>query len=70
MKTNLGNCDRKIRIVIGAAILVWGFMASSWYGAIGLIPLATGIIGWCPAYCPLGLSTKGSCCSSGTCSKE
>ena len=63
MKSNVGGMDRVLRIVAGLAILGWGVMSGNWLGAIGLVPLATGVLGWCPAYCPLKLSTAGSCCS-------
>ena len=71
MKKNVGACDRKLRIVAGLAIVAWGVATQNWLGALGLIPLATGILQWCPAYCPLGISTngQGSCCS-GSCSTE
>lgn len=57
MKRNVGNVDRVIRIVIGLAILLAGFYFGSWWGAVGLVPLLTAAIGWCPLYLPLGLST-------------
>lgn len=57
MKRNVGNIDRVIRIVIGLAILLAGFYFGSWWGAVGLVPLLTAAIGWCPLYLPLGLST-------------
>jgi hypothetical protein len=58
MTQNLGKLDRTIRIVAGVAITAWGLYAQNWLGAIGLVPLATGLLGWCPAYLPLGLNTK------------
>ncbi|NJN94012.1 MAG: DUF2892 domain-containing protein [Anaerolineales bacterium] len=57
MKRNVGNIDRVIRIVMGLAILLAGFYFGSWWGAVGLVPLLTAAIGWCPLYLPLGLST-------------
>ena len=54
---NVGGIDKTIRIVLGVAIIAWGLYAQNWLGAIGLIPLITGIIGWCPAYLPFGFST-------------
>ncbi len=57
MKQNVGTIDRVLRIVVGLALLVWGFAAQNWLGAIGLVPLATAAIGWCPAYLPFGIST-------------
>lgn len=58
MKANVGNIDKIIRIVIGLVIIIWGIAAGSWWGLIGLIPLITGVINWCPLYALLGLSTK------------
>jgi hypothetical protein len=58
MKLNVGSADRVIRIVVGVAICAAGWYYHSWWGLIGLVPIATAAIGWCPAYLPLGLSTK------------
>lgn len=58
MKTNEGGIDRILRIVAGLALL--GLMATGtigWWGWLGIVPLATGLIGWCPAYTLLGLNT-------------
>ncbi len=57
MKKNVGGIDRILRIVVGLALIVWGVVAQSWWGAIGIIPLFTGIISWCPAYLPFGISS-------------
>ena len=35
-----------------------GWYYHAWWGLIGLVPIVTAAIGWCPAYMPLGLSTK------------
>jgi hypothetical protein len=70
MKKNVGCVDRTIRMVAGIAIIAWGISSQNWLGAIGLIPLATGLLRWCPAYCPLGISTDSgnpSCCSGNSC---
>ncbi len=58
MKLNVGSTDRVIRIVVGVAICAAGWYSHSWWGVIGLVPIVTAAIGWCPAYLPLGLSTK------------
>jgi hypothetical protein len=55
---NVGSADRVIRIVVGVAICAAGWYYHSWWGLIGLVPIVTAAIGWCPAYLPLGLSTK------------
>lgn len=57
MKLNESKADRTIRVVIGATILVAGVLFGSWWGLVGLIPLFTGIAGWCPLYSVLGFST-------------
>ncbi len=58
MKSNVGGIDRILRILVGLAVIGWGVYAQNWWGAVGIIPLFTGAIGWCPAYMPLGLSSK------------
>jgi hypothetical protein len=58
IKPNLGGIDRAIRILAGAALLALVFFGPQTpWGYLGLVPLLTGLIGFCPAYCPLGLST-------------
>jgi hypothetical protein len=58
MKTNVGSSDRVIRFVLGAIIIALGFYFNSWWGAVGVIPIITGLINFCPAYNLMGLSTK------------
>ncbi|WP_428024915.1 YgaP family membrane protein [Arcobacter sp.] len=62
MNKNIGKVDKVIRIVVGVAIIAFGLVNNSWLGLIGLIPLGTALIGWCPLYCPLKINT--------TCDKE
>lgn len=57
MKTNVGSADRIIRVVLGLVIIIAGVVSKSWWGALGIVPLATAAIGWCPAYLPFGIST-------------
>lgn len=57
MTRNMGSVDRWLRIVLGLAIVAAGVAFKSWWGAVGLVPLFTAAIGWCPAYLPFGLST-------------
>lgn len=55
---NEGNLDRLLRIVVGLAVLALVFVGPKTpLGWIGLVPLATGLIGFCPAYRLLGIST-------------
>jgi hypothetical protein len=58
MKTNENSVDRALRIVLGVALL--GLTISGTigiWGWLGIVPLATGAIGWCPLYAMLGIST-------------
>lgn len=57
MTCNVGMTDRIIRIVIGLVIVVLGVYFNSWWGLIGIIPLATGLFKWCPLYVPFKIST-------------
>ncbi|MFC1877012.1 DUF2892 domain-containing protein [Thermodesulfobacteriota bacterium] len=58
MRKNIGNIERIIRVAIGLTILSLTFVGpQSLWGLIGILPLATGLIGWCPPYAMLGIST-------------
>ena len=49
MKVNEGSIDRIVRIVVGLVLISLVFIGpQSPWGWIGVIPLATGLIGWCP----------------------
>lgn len=60
MKKNIGISDRWIRVVLGLAIGAAGLYFKSWWGLIGLVPLATALIRTCPLYLPFGISTRRS----------
>jgi hypothetical protein len=57
MIKNVGGFDRIFRIVVGLAIIAVGIIYKSWWGAIGLFPLATGLTSRCPMYLPFGFKT-------------
>ncbi|HUH39422.1 MAG TPA: DUF2892 domain-containing protein [Castellaniella sp.] len=58
MKTNLGGIDRSLRIIVGIVLIALVLMGNiGWWGWIGVVPLLTGIFGFCPAYRLLGLSS-------------
>lgn len=58
MQKNVGGFDRALRIVVGLALIVATLMgAIGVWGWIGVIVLATGVIRFCPAYLPFGMST-------------
>jgi hypothetical protein len=58
MTQNVGGIDRILRIVAGLVLI--GLAATGtvgWWGWLGVVPLATGAIGWCPPYALLGINT-------------
>lgn len=57
MTRNVGGMDRLFRIVLGLVVMGVGVYYRSWWGALGLVPLLTGIVRWCPVYVPFGTST-------------
>jgi len=58
MIKNVGGIDRILRIVVGLGILSLAFVGPKTpWGWIGLVPLLTAAIGFCPAYLPFGIKT-------------
>ena len=57
MKQNVGKKDRALRIIAGIVIIAWGVSSENWLGAIGIVPLFTGLTRWCPPYSLLGINT-------------
>ena len=57
MKSNVGGIDKIIRILAGVALIAWALMGGPVWAWIGVVPLATGLLGWCPAYTMLGMNT-------------
>lgn len=58
MSRNEGKLDRTLRVVLGLVLLSLVFVGpQTLWGLVGLIPLATGLIGSCPIYSILGIST-------------
>jgi hypothetical protein len=57
VQTNLGRTDRIIRLILGTVIIGLGMFLQSPIGVIGVIPVFTALIGWCPSYVPFGIST-------------
>lgn len=58
MKKNVHKIERIVRVVVGLGLASLAFVgpANPWF-LLGLIPVATGILGWCPPYAMLGIST-------------
>jgi len=58
MKQNVGSIDRALRAIVGIGLISLVFVGpQSVWGWIGVVPLATAIIGWCPPYALLGINT-------------
>ena len=57
MKCNVGKTDKIIRIILGLVIIALGFIYETWWGLVGLIPLITGLVNWCPIYHACKIST-------------
>jgi len=61
MKQNVGAADKVFRIVVGLALLSLVFLLEGnarWWGLIGLVPLGTALMGWCPVYQTIGISSR------------
>lgn len=66
MTTNMSNLDRAARLVVGAVLIALALglhdpanlpASKMWWGWIGVIPIVTALIGWCPLYRVFGFST-------------
>ena len=55
---NMGGIDKGVRLVAGMSALTLGYYYGSLLGLIGLVPLTTITINWCPLYTPFGISTR------------
>ena len=58
MPKNVGGIDRILRIVVGALLIVWAVLGGPVWAWIGVVPLATGFLNFCPVYSMLGLNTN------------
>jgi len=56
---NVGTRERAVRIILGVALFAFGMMQAppAWWGWLGIVPLATGLAGYCPLWAALGVST-------------
>ena len=58
MTRNVGGIDRTLRIVVGLVLIALATTGTvGWWGWLGALPLATGLMGWCPPYALLGFNT-------------
>lgn len=59
MNRNEGTIDRAVRIILGLALLALVVVGpKTWFGLIGLVPLATGLVGFCPLYRLVDIRTR------------
>lgn len=58
MNKNVGGFDRILRVVVGVVLVALAATGTvgAW-GYVGIVPIFTGAIGWCPAYLPFGFSS-------------
>lgn len=58
MERNVGGADRVMRVVVGTTLVVLASagILGAW-AFVGAVPVMTGLMGWCPAYLPFGMST-------------
>ena len=58
MTRNIGSIERVIRAIVGLVLISLVFVGpQTVWGWIGLVPLLTAVIGWCPPYALLGINT-------------
>ena len=60
MKANVGGIDRGLRVLVGLSLLLILFFfdgPTRWWGLVGIVPLGTGLFGFCPLYTLLGFSS-------------
>ena len=58
MKANEGTIDRILRVIVGLGLLSLVFVGpQTMWGYVGLVPLLTGLVGYCPLYSLLGICT-------------
>lgn len=55
---NMGTIDRALRVVAGLVLIALAAMGTfAPWGYLGVVPLVTGALGWCPVYLPFGIKT-------------
>jgi len=57
MKCNVGGFDRIARIVLGVALIAFAFLGDQIWAYVGVVPLVTGLVGFCPLYPIIGFSS-------------
>lgn len=58
IKANVGGVDRALRVLIGLGLIAWaGLFQGPVWAYVGVLPLLSGLLRWCPAYSLLGVCT-------------
>ena len=57
MNKNVCGIDRVARIVVGGGLIAWAALGGPVWAFVGIVPLATGFVSWCPAYSVFRLKT-------------
>lgn len=58
MTRNEGTIDRAVRVLLGLVLLAFVFVGpKTWVGLVGIVPLVTGLVGFCPLYRLIGVRT-------------
>ncbi|MBK7228530.1 MAG: DUF2892 domain-containing protein [Ignavibacteriales bacterium] len=57
MKKNVGNIDKVARIILGLGLIAFALITNNWWGFIGIVPLLTAFMNYCPVYSLLKVST-------------
>lgn len=61
MSCNIGRIERVLRAIVGLGLIAIAFVGPETpWGFVGLVPLTTAILGWCPPYALLGINTCGA----------
>ena len=57
MKANVGSVDKWLRIVVGVLLIAWAATSGPMWAWIGVVPIATGLLNFCPLYRLIGIDT-------------
>jgi hypothetical protein len=57
MKKNVGGIDRIVRAAAGLGLVAWALAGGPVWAWIGIVPVFTAVVGWCPLYLPFGISS-------------
>ena len=57
MNKNVGGIDRIVRGVAGIALIAWALTGGPAWAWVGVVPVFTAVVGWCPLYVPFGISS-------------